>query len=33
LTESLKTFNLKQLNRSCPELGNVLRFVFVGPPL
>ena len=24
-------FNLKELNRSCPELGNVLRFVFVGP--
>src|ERR1041385_8534366 len=28
LTEWRKPFNLKELNRSCPEFGNVLRFVF-----
>ena len=30
LTEWTKAFNLNMLNRSCPELGKVLRFVFVG---
>jgi hypothetical protein len=30
LTEWRKAFNLNMLNRSCPELGKVLRFVFVG---
>ena len=33
LTEQRNAFNLKELNRSCPELGNVLRFVFVARAL
>ena len=33
LTERRKAFSLKELNRSCPELGNVLRFVFVARTL
>ena len=29
LTEPGKPFNLKEMNRGCPEPGKVLRFVFV----